>query len=128
MQSITLSAQAQTTITGKVFDNANGETLPGVNIRVKDKVVGTISQPNGDFNLTVNQASPLTLIFSYVGYQPQEVEITQKNVSGLEVRLEEQVLFGQEIVVSASRIEENILTSPVSIEKLDILVTKHNIN
>ena len=121
MQSITLSAQAQTTITGKVFDNANGETLPGVNIRVKDKVVGTISQPNGDFNLTVNQASPLTLIFSYVGYQPQEVEITQKNVSGLEVRLEEQVLFGQEIVVSASRIEENILTSPVSIEKLDIL-------
>ena len=121
MQTITLSAQAQTTITGKVYDNATGGTLPGVNIRVKDKLVGTITQPSGDFNLTVDQAPPLTLIFSYVGYQPQEVEITQSNVSGLEIRMDEQVLFGEEIVVSASRIEENILTSPVSIEKLDIL-------
>ena len=121
MQTITLSAQSQTTISGTVYDNTTGETLPGVNIRVKDKLVGTISQPNGTFSLTVNQAPPLTLVFSYVGYQPQEVSVTQANTAGLEVRLEEQVLFGQEIVVSASRIEENILTSPVSIEKLDIL-------
>ena len=33
----------------------------------------------------------------------------------------EQVILGQEVVVSASRIEESVLTSPVSIEKMDIL-------
>ncbi len=121
MQTITLSAQAQVTIKGSVVDNATGERLPGVNIRVKDKVVGTITLPDGTFSLAVSSNAPLTLIFSYVGYKAQEVEINQSTVDNLEIRLEESVLFGEEVVVSASRVEESILTSPVSIEKLDIL-------
>lgn len=121
MQSIALYGQSTTTISGKVVDGATGETLPGVNIRVKDKVVGTITTSQGDFSLTVNQAPPVTLIFSFVGYKPQELDVNQANLSGIEIRMEEQVLFGQEVVVSASRVEESILQSPVSIEKLDIL-------
>lgn len=120
MQTITLSAQAQVSISGSVVDDATGESLPGVNIRVKGKVVGTITLPDGKFSLKVNDDAPLTLIFSYVGYIPQEIEINQNTVTGLEIRMEESVL-GQEVVVSASRVEESILTSPVSIEKLDIL-------
>ncbi len=121
LATVTLMAQAQVTVSGKVVDAATGETLPGVNIRVKDKVVGTITNVDGEFSFTINQSPPVTLIFSYVGYKPVEQEITQANVSGLEIRMEEQILFGQEIVVSASRLEESILKSPVSIEKLDIL-------
>lgn len=121
VQSIALYGQSSTTISGKVVDGATGETLPGVNIRVKDKVVGTITTAQGDFSLTVNQAPPVTLIFSFVGYKPQELDVNQANLSGIEIRMEEQVLFGQEVVVSASRVEESILQSPVSIEKLDIL-------
>lgn len=121
VQSIALYGQSTTTISGKVVDGTTGETLPGVNIRVKDKVVGTITTAQGDFSLTVNQAPPVTLIFSFVGYTPQELDVNQANLSGLEIRMEEQILFGQEVVVSASRVEESILRSPVSIEKLDIL-------
>lgn len=121
LQSIALQAQSTTTISGKVVDGATGETLPGVNIRVKDKVVGTSTTAKGDFNLTVNQAPPVTLIFSFVGYKSQELDINQAKLTGLEIRLEEQVIFGQEVVVSASRVEESIFQSPVSIEKLDIL-------
>ena len=77
MQTITAVAQDKVRISGRVIDDANGQTLPGVNIRVKDRVVGTITNAQGDFNLTVNQAAPITLIFSYVGYTPQELEITQ---------------------------------------------------
>lgn len=120
MQSIALMAQNQTTISGSVVDET-GETLPGVNIRVDGKVVGTITQADGTFSLTVNQAPPLKLIFSYVGYQTQEVEINSATNTNLNITLVEQVIFGQEVVVSASRIEENVLTSPVSIEKMDIL-------
>lgn len=120
MQSIALVAQNQTTISGTVTDDT-GETLPGVNIRVEGKVVGTITQADGTYSLTVNQAPPLTLIFSYVGYQTQSVEITNPSTTNLDITLSEQVIFGQEVVVSASRIEENVLTSPVSIEKMDIL-------
>ncbi len=121
VQSLALYGQSTTTISGKVVDGATGETLPGVNIRVKDKVVGTITTAQGDFSLTVNQAPPVTLIFSFVGYKPQELDVNQSNLSGIEIRMEEQILFGQEVVVSASRVEESILQSPVSIEKLDIL-------
>jgi len=120
MQSIALTAQNQTTISGTVKDDT-GETLPGVNIRVDGKVVGTITKADGTYSLTVNQAPPLTLIFSYVGYQTQSIEITNSSTTNLDVTLSEQVIFGQEVVVSASRIEESVLTSPVSIEKMDIL-------
>jgi iron complex outermembrane recepter protein len=121
MQSITLYGQSQVSISGRVVDAATGESLPGVNIRVKDKVVGTITTAKGDFSLKVSQELPLTLIFSYVGYTPQEITINEGSVTNLEIKMEEQVLFGQEVVVSASRIEESILQSPVSIEKMDIL-------
>uniref|UniRef100_UPI004047E935 TonB-dependent receptor n=3 Tax=Roseivirga sp. TaxID=1964215 RepID=UPI004047E935 len=121
MQTITLYGQSQVSISGRVVDAATGESLPGVNIRVKDKVVGTITTAKGDFSLKVSQELPLTLIFSYVGYTPQEITINEGSVTNLEIKMEEQVLFGQEVVVSASRIEESILQSPVSIEKMDIL-------
>lgn len=111
---------AQTNISGTVTD-ATGETLAGVNIQVKGKVIGTISDTRGQFSLTVNDAPPFTLVFSFMGYTTQEISITDANTTGLEVQLEEQSILGQEIVVSASRVEENILQSPVTIEKVDLL-------
>lgn len=120
MQSIALLAQNQTSISGTVKDDT-GATLPGVNIRVEGKVVGTITLSDGTYSLTVNQAPPLTLIFSYVGYETQSVEITSATNTDLDITMVEQVILGQEVVVSASRIEESVLSSPVSIEKMDIL-------
>ena len=125
MQSFVLFGQSTTTISGKVVDGATGKTLPGVNIIVKDKVVGTITTAQGDFSITVNQAPPVTLIFSYVGYQSYPLEVTQASLTGLEIRMEEKTAFGQKVVVSASRVEESILTSPISIEKMDILDIKN---
>src|SRR5690554_4055804 len=115
-----------TTISGIVTDAGTGTALIGVNILVKGQVIGTVSNIEGRFNLKVNQPPPLTLVFSMVGYATQEVEINSGNATGLEVRLDEQSLLGQEIVVSASRVEESILQSPVSIEKMDILAIRNS--
>ncbi|WP_339901906.1 carboxypeptidase-like regulatory domain-containing protein [uncultured Cyclobacterium sp.] len=120
--SISLSyAQENTTISGTVKDQDNGETLIGVNILVKGKVSGTITDVNGKFSITVSSPPPITLIFSMVGFASQEINITSSNPPPLEVALSEQTFLGQEVVVSASRVEESILQSPVSIEKMDIL-------
>lgn len=113
-------ALAQTSISGKVTD-ASGEGLAGVNIVVKGRVAGTITSTDGTFSLKVSEAPPLTLTFSFVGYRSQDIAISDANTSNLDVKLEEQTILGQEVVVSASRMEENILRSPVSIEKMDIL-------
>ncbi|WP_439475355.1 carboxypeptidase-like regulatory domain-containing protein [Algoriphagus formosus] len=74
------SVFAQTTISGTVIDADTKETLVGVNIIVKGKVIGTISDLDGNFTLNVNQEPPFTLIFSMVGYSSQEVEIREVSV------------------------------------------------
>lgn len=114
------SVAQTTTISGSVNDS-NGDPLIGANILVKGKVLGTTTNVRGEFSLTVNQAPPLVLVVSYVGYQSQEIEISQAQTDKLSVTLQEETLYGQEVVVSASRFEESILESPVSIEKMDII-------
>jgi iron complex outermembrane recepter protein len=93
---------AQTTISGSVKD-VNGESIAGANIVVKGRVVGTISNAKGEFSLKVSDAPPLTLVFSFVGYGTQEVTVNEATTTNLEVKLEEQTILGQEVVVSASR-------------------------
>ncbi|MBS1542097.1 MAG: carboxypeptidase-like regulatory domain-containing protein, partial [Bacteroidetes bacterium] len=120
----TLKAQTST-VAGTVKD-PTGAVLPGVNIVVKGRVVGTITDTDGKFNLKVNQAPPFTLVFSFIGYTTKELEVTDANSSNLDVSMEEQTLLGQEVVVSASRIEESILKSPVTIEKMDLINIKQS--
>jgi len=115
---------AQTSISGKVTDGASGEPIAGVNIVVKGTVLGTISNTVGEFSLNAKDTPPLTLVFSFIGYASQEVNITEASTNDLSVQLLEQTLLGQEVVVSASRFEENILKSPVTIEKMDLLAIK----
>ncbi|NVK48911.1 MAG: carboxypeptidase-like regulatory domain-containing protein [Cyclobacteriaceae bacterium] len=114
---------AQTTISGTVTDADTKETLVGVNIIVKGKVIGTITDLDGKYSLNVNQAPPFTLIFSMVGYSSQEIEVTG-GMSTLDVQLSEATVLGQEVVVSASRVEESVMKSPVSVEKMDIIAIR----
>jgi outer membrane receptor protein involved in Fe transport len=116
---------AQTTVSGSVTDFATNEPLAGVSIVVKGKVIGTITDGDGEFNLEIKENPPMTLVFSFVGYVTQEIQVTDANTSGLKVSMQEQTILGQEIVVSASRVEESILESPVSIEKMDILTVQN---
>lgn len=114
---------AQTSISGTVKDGTTGDPLAGVNIVVKGRVIGTISNTSGQYSLKVNQEPPFTLVFSFIGFSTQEIEVKEANTT-LDVSLEEQTLLGQEVVVSASRVEESILKSPVTIEKMDLLAIK----
>ncbi|MEP4532004.1 MAG: TonB-dependent receptor [Cyclobacteriaceae bacterium] len=118
-------AQAQTTISGTVTDIETGEPLIGVNVLVQGTVLGTITDYEGNFNLNVASDPPLTLTISSVGYERQELEISNKAITNLSVKMTESFMLGQEVVVSASRVEESILQSPVSIEKMDILAVQN---
>ena len=104
-------------VSGNVSDENGG--LVGVNILVKGKVLGTVSDRDGNFSLNVAESSA-TLVFSIVGYQTEEVSVSS-NVSDLNVTMTESFLLGSEVVVSASRVEQSILEAPVTIEKMDLL-------
>jgi iron complex outermembrane recepter protein len=116
---LTVSAFAQTKVEGKVTDATSKETLAGVSVSVKNKVIGTITDKNGNFSFNTNTPPPFQIVVSSVGFQTQELTVNG-NSPNLNIVLAEQVTLGQEVVVSASRVAEDVLKSPVSVEKLDI--------
>lgn len=112
---------SQKTISGVVSDDS-GEKLVGINIFLtENSSLGTTSGIDGEFSLLVSQDFPISITLSGVGFEKKILSISSENELFFEVRLSESVLFGDEVVVSASLFEQNILTAPVSIEKLDIL-------
>jgi len=112
---------SQITISGTVFDASTGSALTGVNITVKNRVVGTSTNSDGEFTLRVNDEPPITLVISIIGYVSKEIPITERNVTDLTIEIEEQTILGSDVVVSASRVEESILDAPISIEKIDAI-------
>lgn len=112
------AAWAQTTLSGRVTDAA-GQPLPGASLAIKGRVAGTITDSRGNFSLTTNTPPPFVLVVTSVGFKGQEVPINGSNTA-LSFRLDEQPLVGQEVVVAASRVEESVMKSPVSVEKMDI--------
>jgi outer membrane receptor protein involved in Fe transport len=117
---ISLASQAQNvTLKGTVHDNESKEPVTGASITVKGKLVGTSTDNKGSFTINTTMKLPFVLVISSIGYQKLEIEVTEANQS-LSVNLNQQSELIDEVVVSASRVEENILKSPVSIEKLDL--------
>ena len=115
---------AQTTITGTVKDAKTGETLPGANIKISRKAVGTNTDFDGMFVLSTTDAPPFMLEISMLGFQTTKVEIT-KNNQKVEVSLTENATSLDEIVVSASRTPERIMESPVTVERMDSRAIKN---
>lgn len=70
---------AQRTITGTVTDAESNEALIGANVLIKDSSVGTITDFDGTYSLTV-PAGTTTLVVSYTGYDDQDVLIGSSNV------------------------------------------------
>jgi outer membrane receptor protein involved in Fe transport len=107
-------------VSGRVASRETKEPIPNVSVNIKGTVAGTITNNAGLFKLRTRLKFPFKLIFTSIGFEPQEYEITGLD-SKLDIELTTQtVVLGKEVVVTASRVAENILKSPVAIEKLDI--------
>ncbi|MEY4107175.1 MAG: hypothetical protein RL181_1517 [Bacteroidota bacterium] len=89
------SAWAQRTITGKVTDTG-GEPLIGASILAKGTTVGTVTDLDGAYSLSV-PAGVATLVFSYTGYTTQDVALGVSNV--VDVRLDVLATQLSEVVV-----------------------------
>ncbi|MBC7567732.1 MAG: carboxypeptidase-like regulatory domain-containing protein, partial [Pedobacter sp.] len=114
-----------TKITGKITSADNSTPLNNVSIKVKEKVSGTISNSNGTFSLNYNGKLPITVVITAVGFETKEVVITSAN-QDLAVTLNPQTVMLNEVVSSAARVSQNILQSPVSIEKMSLKTIKEN--
>ena len=108
---------AEKTLAGKVLTD-KGEALPGATVFIKGTFIGTSTDNQGNFQLNANfEDGPVTLVFSYVGFDTREIQL-QAADQAINVGLTPSATLLNETIVSASRIEENILRAPVTVDKL----------
>ncbi len=97
-----LAVEAQErNLSGKVLDE-NNEGLPGVSIVIKDTNIGTITNFNGAFDLSIPEIGS-TLTFSAVGYITQEVAIGARSI--IDVTMEVNVAELEAVVVTSGVID-----------------------
>lgn len=110
---------AQTSkISGTVTDSETKEPVPGATVVIKGKLTGTTTDANGKFELNTATPFPFTIVISSVAYQKQEIEVTGGDP--ITLSLSSKTVVMDEMVFAASRVEESLLQSPVSIEKMDL--------
>ncbi|MFL5744195.1 MAG: TonB-dependent receptor domain-containing protein [Niastella sp.] len=114
----TIAASSQTTISGTVRNSTNKEVIPFATVSIKGSNAGTFTNDKGSFKLTTSHALPLTLVVSSVGFAAKDVAVS--SAGAIDVDLEPGSSLGAEVVVSASRVPERILESPVSIERMNV--------
>ena len=108
---VTTALAQQKTITGKVTDKTSGDPLPGVTIVIKGTTIGTISDNDGNYTITIDQGQ--TLEFSYIGYTGQTVPY--KGQSTINIQLEVTVEdIGEVVVIGYGQVKKEDATGSVT--------------
>ena len=114
------------TVSGRITDAVTKEPIIGAAVTIKGKTSGTLTNNNGQFSLSIaKQKLPLVLRITSVGHESKEITVnTAGPIAG--ITLSESTHTLDEVVFAASRQNENILRSPVSIEKMNQRAIKEN--
>ena len=108
---------AQTEITGTVVDGT-GEPIIGATVMEKGTSNGTITDLDGNFKLKV--AAGQTLVFSYIGFEKQELPAQQ----GMQVTMTDNAAELAEVVVTGYQVQRKAdLTGSVAVVKTEELKT-----
>lgn len=118
---LSFSMMAQTiSVRGIVTEALTGDPIIGANVLVKGTTNGTITGLDGDFQLS-NVPSNGTLVFSYLGYDSQEVQINGR--TSIDVSLEESSIGLQEVVAVGygSQRKKEITGSVAGLKENDLI-------
>jgi TonB-linked SusC/RagA family outer membrane protein len=106
-------AMAQQEVRGTVIDAQTGDTLPGVNIRVKDSLTrGTVTNLEGNFRFRLEPGEQI-LVFSYVGYATQEIDVSGRDEWIIELRQDIGMLDAL-VVIGYGAVRKRDVTGAVS--------------
>ena len=113
-----MGTYAQTVVSGTVTDT-NGEPVPGANIVIVGKAIGTTTDFDGNFTLETSETPPFDLRITSIGYTDGNARVESSGQT-LAITLSEAQTFLDEVVISASRTPERIFESPVSVERFGL--------
>ncbi len=105
------------TITGTVTSAEDGESLPGVSVLIEGSQQGTITDMDGNFNLSV-PSNDAVLVFSFIGFSQKTV--TVGNQSAINVQMEVDIQSLEEVVVVGyGAVKKSDLTGAVASVKAE---------
>src|SRR5665647_463973 len=104
----------QKVVSGVVTDN-DGNALPVVSIQEKGTTNGVLSDASGAYRINLTTADPV-LIFSFVGYAPQEVAVGTRNVVNVTMVLSETGLNEIVVVGYGTQRKESVTGSVASMK------------
>ena len=107
----TSAALAQQSVRGHVRDG-KGEGIPGVNILVKGTQNGTASQSDGSYTISDVPVGGV-LVFSFVGYESQEVAVENRSVVDVVLR-DDQKQLDEIVVIGYGTAKKRDLTGSVT--------------
>lgn len=116
-------AQGSITISGYVRDRASGEALIGATVQVAGTSVGVATNAYGFYALSLTPGR-YSLSIMYVGYKPLSITKDVAANETLQVELEENSEELDEIVISAEGGNSNVVSTQMSIAKLDPKLVK----
>lgn len=124
LSSMHLFAQESVRISGRI--TSGNEPVNNASISLKGQLPGTVSNAKGEFSLLLNKIKlPFTIVISCIGYDQYEEVINSAN-QRLNISLQAKTILLNEVVSAATRIDQSILQSPVSIEKMSLKTIKEN--
>lgn len=104
------SAYAQRAISGKVV-SSDDEPLIGVNVQVKNTNTGTVTDVDGSYE--IKASSNDTLVFSYIGFAPQEIRVGDQTVINVTLTTDANLL-DEVVVIGYGTIKKSDLTGSVA--------------
>lgn len=113
------------TITGTVTDAFDNTPIPGVNVYKEGTSIGTITDLDGIYELSINEGDTLT--FSFIGYETERVLVGKVKI--INVRLSEQTEMLEEAVVVAfgKQAKESVVSSITTVNVKDLKVPSSNL-
>lgn len=103
---------ADITIKGRVTDKS-GQQLPGVSVQLKGAKRGAMTRADGSFQLTVPDNA--TLLFTYLGYQSQEVKVAQQAVLNVVLLPDDKKLSEVVVIGYGTQERRNLISSVASV-------------
>lgn len=119
---LTMNSMAQITKTGKVTNEKDGTPMQGVSISVKGTATGTSTDAGGNFSIQIpNEQS--VLVFSYTGFNPQEVAANSGETLNVSLT-ETQNALNEVVVIGYGTAKKSDLTGSVATVKSDRLMDR----
>lgn len=102
----------QSTLTGTVTEQSTSIPLPGVNVVIKGTTTGTSTDFDGNYQIEVNNGD--VIVFSYIGYQQQEITYSGQTTLNIQL-VEDTAQLDEIVIIGYGSVKKEDLTGAVDV-------------